>query len=376
MVTRKASNYLRGARCYPAAGVRMRSMKSKTFWLGALLLTVLLGGAGLSQRSDDPLEIGELFTLLWKFRQGQTTQQQIAEQVERRGIAFRPDASVLAELERQGAAPFLLEAIRQGGGPANLAEPDPLEERPPTENPSPDAYSDPRIEDLPLIEQARVLALEYTRALPNFIVSQKVQRYIQMPGNRGWQLQDTLEVELRYRNDIGEEFNLLRVNGRSTQRTYQQLGGSTSTGEFGSILAGAFAPQSETEFREVGSEVFRGRKTVIFEFNVLTRNSRSQITDRNTGRAIVSGYEGRLWIDAENGRVLRIEQSHNDIPRDFPVTLAENAVEYDWVEIAAQQYLLPVQAEMLLGEDLQSFYARNVIEFQNYRKFVVEVKIR
>ena len=54
------------------------------------------------------------------------------------------------------------------------------------------------------------------------------------------------------------------------------------------MLGGLFAPQSQAEFKEVKSELFRGHKTVVFDFRVRTPNSRSQIADNNTGREIIS----------------------------------------------------------------------------------------
>ena len=87
------------------------------------------------------------------------------------------------------------------------------------------------------------------------------------------------------------------------------------------------------------------------------------------------GYSGSVWIDTESKYVLRIEESSNEIPAGFPVTLSENAVEYDWATIGGQRYLLPVRAEVLLGRDSQRVYSRNVIEFRDYRKFEGKIKL-
>ncbi|MFQ5739910.1 MAG: hypothetical protein ACE5JX_12950 [Acidobacteriota bacterium] len=353
-------------------------MRARATLIPTLLLMAAVWGGRLAPQRHEPLRIGEIFSLLWDFREHRTTQREIAAQVDRRGIAFRLDEATLSEIERQGAGPLLLDAIHRAG-----KKPDQLERRRPewgsvatSEDLEAALERERTLTELPLIEQARVHALEYARALPNFLVFQEVKRYIQAPGTEGWKLQDTLEVELAYRADTGEDFKLLRVDGAPTQRTYAELGGSTSTGEFGSILASLFAPQTDTSFKEVGGEQFHSRQTLVYEFNVLTANSMSQISDKETGRTVISGYEGRVWVDVETGGVLRIEESHNDIPAGFPVTLAENAVDYDWVTIAGKKYLMPVQAEVLLGEDRRSVYARNVIRFSNYRKFEVEVKIR
>ena len=226
-----------------------------------------------------------------------------------------------------------------------------------------------------MLEQARIHALQFAEELPNFIVTQTVTRYLQSPDTRDWELQDKLEVELTYQVEKGEVFKLLRVNGAPARQSYEELGGSTSTGEFGSILAGLFWPQAKAEFKEVKRETFRGRATVVYDFKVRRANSTTQLTDKNSGQKTMAGYSGSVWIDTECKCVLRFEDSADEIPAGFPVSLSENAIEYDWATIAGQRHLLPIRAEVLLGRDSKKVYTRNVIEFRDYRKFEGKIKV-
>ena len=162
---------------------------------------------------------------------------------------------------------------------------------------------------------------------------------------------------------------------KPTRQTYEEIGGTTSTGEFGSMQASLFAPQSQAEFKEVKRETLKGRQTVVYDFRVKKAFSNNQITDKGTGRSVVTGYSGTVWIEAESGRPVRIEQSAEDIQRGFPVTMAESAVEYDWVMIAGAKYLMPVYAEVILGRDSIRQYWRNVIELKGYRVFDTDIKI-
>ena len=336
----------------------------------AILLFVLLTVKTneLGQENKPPLTKDELLRLLKAESRGRLAQTNIVIEVAQRGIAFPVDGPALEELRRAGAGSLLLEEIQRSGENSKASKNDA------TSNESEQQGRTQDLEQLPLLEQARHHALGFVEELPNFTVTQRVKRYARPRGNQKWELQDTLEVELSYSVEKGEKFKLLSVNGARTRMTYEQLGGSTSTGEFGSMLDGLFAPQSQAEFKEVKNELFRGRQTVVFDFRVRTPNSRSQISDKATGREIISGYQGSVWIDTESKRVLRLELSHDDIPSGFPVTMAENAVEYDWVMVAAKRYLMPVSAEMLLG-GARGGYARNVIEMRNYHKFEADVRI-
>jgi hypothetical protein len=321
-------------------------------------------------------------------------QADLAVEIAERGVAFPVNDQTLAELRKAGARSFVIEAIQRAADdavqpksqsppapapPAENTERPRLRPRPPDEPqiPEPDqaAARAEALKRLPLLEQARYHAAEFMEELPNFIVTQFVTRYVQTPQQKDWQAQDKLEVELTYSVKQGEKFKLLRLNGKPTNQNYEQLGGATSTGEFGSMLAALFSERSQAEFKEVRREAFRGRQAVIYDFRVKKAHSSNQITDKTSGRTVTVGYQGSVWIEIETARVLRIEQAADDIQPGFPITLAKSAVEYDWVTIAGSRYLLPVYAEVILGRDHDRFYSRNVIELRNYRVFETDLKI-
>ncbi|HSO76909.1 MAG TPA: hypothetical protein VLU47_18935 [Blastocatellia bacterium] len=337
-----------------------------------LLLVRTLAVAQSAQDAVAPVGKQEILSMLKQSEKRQPSQADIAAEVDRRGIDFSVDEETRSELRRAGARTFLLDAIDRAARkevPALVSEPQSLDEEA-------EARAQAGAADkLPLLEQARIHALQFAEELPNFIVTQTVTRYLQTPDTRNWQLQDKLEVELSYRIGKGEVFKLLRVNGAPARQSYEELGGSTSTGEFGSTLAGLFWPETRAEFREVKRETFRGRPTVVFDFKVRRANSRTQLTDKGSGQKTVAGYSGSIWIDTESKRVLRMEDSADEIPAGFPVSLSENAIEYEWATIAGERYLLPIRAEVLLGRDSQKVYTRNVIEFRDYRKFEGTIKL-
>jgi hypothetical protein len=370
-------------------------MKRKIFFAAFLLWTWCVFGADVrGQENKPPFTKAEILRLLKPVPGVRFEQGDLAGEIAQRGIAFPVDEKTLVELRKAGARSFLIEAIQRAAQnptrpqlqpqpanetPVNTARPQ-LQQRPATEAQTPKeedraAARAAALARLPLLEQARYHAAEFVEELPNFIVTQFVTRSVRAPERKDWQVEDKLEVELTYRAKKGEQFKLLRLNGKPTQLSYEQLGGATSSGEFGSILAALFAPQSKAEFKEVKRETFHGRQTVLYDFRVKKAFSRNQITDKSSGRTVTAGYQGSVWIEVETGRVLRVEQSADDIQSGFPITLAESAVEYDWVTIAGKRYLMPVYAEVIIGRDSERFYSRNVIELRNYQIFDTDLKI-
>ena len=364
--------------------------------LGLLILFVL--GAGVLAQSRPSAFTKEDILRRLKPVPGQRSEQaDLADEIAARGIAFPLDERTLDEFRKAGARNFVIDAIRRVDPNAPRPEAAPKAAEPPLNPdrprlrsraeaepppPAPELTEEERraaraaaLAKLPLLEQARVHAAEYLEELPNFIVTQFVTRTVKLPDQKDWKDEDKLEVEMSYHDKRGEVLKLLKLNGKPTTLSYDKLGGATSTGEFGTLLGALFATQSQAEFKEIRTETLRGYLTTVFTFKVKKAFSNNQITDKSSGRTVTAAYEGTVWIETATARVLRVEQAAVDIQRGFPITLAESAIEYDWVTIAETKYLLPISAEVLLGQDAQRFYSRNSIELRNYRMFDTDMKI-
>jgi hypothetical protein len=76
--------------------------------------------------------------------------------------------------------------------------------------------------------------------------------------------------------------------------------------------------------------------------------------------------------------VLKVESEATAIPPDFPCPTAKRNIDYDWVTISAEKYLLPLLSDVRLTiRDRGKIYeTRNVIRFKNYQKYGSEVIIR
>ncbi len=87
--------------------------------------------------------------------------------------------------------------------------------------------------------------------------------------------------------------------------------------------------------------------------------------------------KGRIWIDRENFRVLRVESAATEIPEDFPIRTATRIIDYDWVTISDEKYLLPALSDVRLTfrQKREVYETRNVIRFKEYQKYGSEVKI-
>lgn len=234
-----------------------------------------------------------------------------------------------------------------------------------------------------ILERTREATLAAIDEMPDFIVKQVIQRSISYAGTNNFQILDRLVVAVSYRASGYEEYKVLSINGiiqndPTPKQTYEDVGGASSTGEFVSILATIFKPESETVFKAIDTDLVNERRTIIYEYSINKDKARQKIIASGYFHDVaITGMKGRIWIDYENFRVLRVESEATDIPPGFPIRSASRKIDYDWITIAGEKFLLPVLADVRLitrqqGELLES---RNLIRFRGYQKFGTEVRI-
>jgi len=241
----------------------------------------------------------------------------------------------------------------------------------------------PIAESAELLEQTRKATLGAAEKMPDYLVKQQITRSHAFGQSRNWAAYDRLSIAVSYRQTAGEDYKLLAVNGlpvTEDQNYNMKLGGTISTGEYVTALTELFKPESQAQFTAVDTDTLRGRRTIIFEYEVKRENSHQSLGWGEGGsikQQTISGYRGRIWIDRENYRVLRLEDISTEIEPGFPITAASKLIDYDWVTINEQPHLLPLRAVVELTDRYQgqTEQTRNEILFRGYRKFGAEVKI-
>ena len=243
-------------------------------------------------------------------------------------------------------------------------------------------------EALDLLERTRKATLGAAERMPDYLVKQQITRSRALGATSNWMVYDRLSIAVSYRASVGEQYKLLSVNGmppgvdeKEGSSYGDKLGGTTSSGEYVSMLSELFQPDTRADFQAVDTDTLRGRRTIVYEFVVKREFSKQtlkfQASLEATPLETVVGYRGRIWVDREDNRVLRLETISAEIPLDFPITAAKSVIDYEWVTINEVPHLLPSRAIIELSDHLgsQSEQTRNDILFRGYRKFGAEVKI-
>lgn len=341
---------------------------------------ILFAGAGVAfafarqQPQPGPVTSEELLRLVRELPKRPSLKEEIIREVRARGINF-PLTSGIRSLvaTRSGNDPDLRRALEE----AERRFRDPELAAPPSE-----------VEAAALLEKSRGATREAADGMPDFVVKQLILRALAYGATKNFVPQDRLVVGVSYRAGAGEKYRLLARNGvplaaAEEKGDYVEAGGSSSTGEFVTLLSLLFADESKTEFKAVGTDTLRGRRTIIYEYAVKLPHSKHRLgysgdREGRTRDEVIVGTRGRLWIDRENARVLRVESVATDIPSSFPITATINTVDYEWVNIPGQgEYLLPSRAvmDMTFLRRTELLQTRNDIRFRGYQKYGTDVKI-
>ena len=228
-----------------------------------------------------------------------------------------------------------------------------------------------RTEQEEILAHLREYALNYTKRLPDFICTQVTRRYVDPSGLEFWQRQDVITARLTY-FEQKEQYKLVLVNGTMTERPYEELGGATSTGEFGSMMRELFEKETATRFQWERWATLRGKRTHVFSYRVAQPRSQWRISYERS-QNLYPAYHGLIYADRDTLMVMRVTLEAESLPPSFPIQEASTVLDYDYTDISGAEYMLPLKAVVRMREG--KFLVKNESEFRLYRKFAAEATI-
>ena len=224
-----------------------------------------------------------------------------------------------------------------------------------------------------LLQRTMQWAQNYNQGLPNFVCEQETTRYYEQSRASGWQVADIVTAKVVY-EDGKEDYRDITVGGKRTSKSMMELGGSTSTGEFGSILSSLLSSGPRATFKFAESTTVADEPAAVYDFKVPLANSDWAITVGS--QTLHPAYSGSIWVVKSSGEVRRIEYGADKIPKDFPDDEVQTAVDYEEISLGTpSKYLLPVKAEVLACQRGTTTCTKNTIEFRNYHKYAGESTI-
>jgi hypothetical protein len=295
---------------------------------------------------------------------------QVAAYVSKMHLSQRLDDRVIEELQGNGLGPKTVNALRQMSvATASLPTATLKKPEPPPPPPPPPPYE----EQDHILTEAREYALNYTKSLPDFICLQVTRRYYDPNASDNYRHYDTIMSKVSY-FEQHEKYELLSVNDKFMTASYESLGGTISSGEFGSMMREIFEPKTDAEFHWIRWATLRGKRVHVYAYVVDQAHSQWSIEDRTVHDRISPGYSGLVYVDRDTRSVMRITLKAEGIPPTFPIQEADDRLDYDKADINGRQFILPMMAQVHLRAGKVN--QRNDIEFRNYRKFSTDTTLK
>jgi hypothetical protein len=334
-------------------------------------LAILLLGLSLGLPAQTKITVEQLVGFIHSSVEHKEADKKVAEYLRTVTLSQRLDEATFEELRSRGPGPRTMEALNAlRVASQNLPAPPPPKAPPPP--PAPMAPPS-QAEQNKALQAAREYALSYSKNLPNYLCTQVTRRYVDPTGTEYWRPEDVLTARLTY-FEQKETYKLVLRNNQAVTRDvdYQAVGGSISTGEFGSMMKEMFDPATEAEFRWERWGKLNGRVAHVFNYHVAQENSKWHVTYEKSDD-IVPGYHGLVYVDRNTSMVLRIVFDA-ELPLKFPISQVTDTLDYDLATIGASQFMLPMKAVLRMRQG--KFLIKNEVEFRLYRKFTAEAEIK
>jgi hypothetical protein len=186
-----------------------------------------------------------------------------------------------------------------------------------------------------------------------------------------WQPMDTVVSKLSF-FEQKEDYKVILVNSRPVDTTMHKIGGTTTTGEFGTQLKEIFDPESEARFAWERWATLRGRRMHVFSYGIEQPQSKYTVVWERT-HAVTPGYSGLVYVDRDTLTIMRITMDVTSMPSSFPVSQVRNVLDYDFIEIAGEKFVLPLKASTVSRAGKTLF--KNETEFRMYNRFGTDTVI-
>jgi hypothetical protein len=225
---------------------------------------------------------------------------------------------------------------------------------------------------LDLVERARAAAASFAAKLPNYICQQSTTRYNSSGPPLKWVKQDVVSAALVYENGK-EDYRDIAIDGKPQAGMKMiDVRGNTSTGEFATVLLDVLHVSTGAVFKLRSKPTVAGTDAV-YDFQV--PQARSHWSIMTTRGVVTPGYRGAIWVDPETSRVMRLEWEAVNLPPDFMLDSMQTSIDYDYVELGAERFLMAKHSEAVLCYRGSTSCARNVIDWKEYHLYQSESKI-
>ena len=218
-----------------------------------------------------------------------------------------------------------------------------------------------------------VFALTYRRELPDFICEQTTT-------TTGPKSTTVLKAEVTFEKGH-ERYSNVTIDGRPPAANASASASAVkfiSAGELGSDLVDLFRPPIVAEFQFRNETKLRKIPSSVYQFHIAAEKNTFWALRDSRGLTLHPEYEGELWLERQNGRLLRLELRPVHLPVNFPIASADITIDYRDTAIGNLGiFLLPSTSETKLCNHKTGLIrcTKSVLVFHDCRKFATKTRV-
>jgi hypothetical protein len=242
-----------------------------------------------------------------------------------------------------------------------------------------------------MLDRMSSFASNYVKGLPRFICLETTRYFtsgrLPAPGKSSsgesrhapaFRLDQKIVEELRYR-DGAEEYRTKSIDDMPSTMAIEEVRGSFSRGEFGTILSLTFDPSTQAKFDWDHWENVQGKRMAAWKFFVNREQSKYTVCCISTGSVVIRGvrreqrhtwiaaYRGLIYADPASGVIRRFIYQTVDIPQGYNIDDSRTLLDFDNVKLKSGQTWLPARA--LHYTRLGNFRTKSEIDFSDFHSF-------
>jgi hypothetical protein len=335
----------------------------------AAILGCVFALASLAQQQ---LSVNQVVEFITSSISGKMPDKDVAEILLKARMTEKLDSRTVEDLQGKGAGPKTVAALMHlSETSASLTPPAPK-----IAAPKPKPIPPPSIEEQQhVLDAAREYALNYAKTLPDFICLEVNRRYLDRrykAGTEGsWSISDRLAEKLTY-YDQKEKYELISRNDDSLfGKTAESMGGALSRGDFGTLIREIFEPESDAEFHWERWGNLDGHLFHVYTYFIDQPHSKETI-DYNRSQQVTPAFHGEIFVEKGPNVIWRITVEPEP-PASFPIQNIVQRLDYRYIDISGQKFLLPVSGQIIMKADGTG--TKNEIEFRSYRKYSADTTI-
>jgi hypothetical protein len=225
-----------------------------------------------------------------------------------------------------------------------------------------------------LISLARRTVNEAFDRLPNLRAKQVTSLFHSTSKPIKWIPDSVVAAEVGY-EEQREAYSDIHIDGKrptgapdTVDSDYMRsLDKAWSTGDFETLSHCVFSELEDSDFHKVRSEHRDDGDLITYEFT--GQRSSGCVGIKFKSQVAYPAYKGLLKVRAQSREVLHVELQATEIPKAFPLDVAERSVDLDHIRLGGEQYLLPTTGYWF-GCFRGSYSCfMNRMDFRDYRRF-------